>query len=859
VATSHRSDLFDQRGKLIRLGPRLGTGGEGSVFALAEAQDRAIKVYHRPPTANKVAKIVAMTRLANQRLTALAAWPLETVHSAPAGPVVGFAMPNVSGHKPVFELYSPKCRLQEFPTAGWPFLIRCAANAARAFRVIHDAGSIIGDVNHGNLLIARDATVKLIDCDSFQVRAGSQQWLCEVGVPEFQPPELQGVSFGTAERRPNHDYFGLAVLTFRLLFMGRHPFIGQFLGKGDMPVERAVKEYRFAYGVNAGAMQMRPPPGSLSMSNISPALSALFERAFARQGSQPDGRPGPSEWISGLDELSNQIKICTANPGHRFWSSLSKCPWCDIEAYGGFALFPVVFVPAGREGAFNLAALWQRVSSIPDPGAAPSLSTALSVKTVASPAAATTRSSRRKRFAAAAASLPIIYLAIALTFTDMANAIALVLTGLIFYAVAFGGRKDEIRTFRQRVDIARQHWHQIEQRWELEGGNKAFAHERSELERTKSLYESLPQERMRRLRELEINRHAAQKRAFLDKCFLAAARIKGIGDGRKAVLLAHNIETAADIEENRILAIPGFGESLVSNLIDWRHKQEARFRFDPNRGVDPNDKMKVEQEFMRQKAQLEQSLTQGANQLSAVAQQIRNRRAVIKAEADRLRKELAQAEADSVVVESPGSAPFAFASALAVAIMLFILKQPHSPTSIPPPVARDFSRVQKQDTPPPSPAASEQPSAPTGSHQDAPKLPAAAPEQSRAFTGQPRETPPLLSHPTKMTESTQLGGGPSSTVPALEQDQGLPYPQRLAKLFDLSDWPFVLAAVRTAERIETVALVSWSNPSNGHEGNVRRAESNLDREGCVNYRIMRRMNTSTRVDYLQTCNGEVRR
>lgn len=49
---------------------------------------------------------------------------------------------------------------------------------------------------------------------------------CDVGVPLWTPPELQGRDFRGLTRTKNHDRFGLAVLMFQLLFMGRHPFAG---------------------------------------------------------------------------------------------------------------------------------------------------------------------------------------------------------------------------------------------------------------------------------------------------------------------------------------------------------------------------------------------------------------------------------------------------------------------------------------------------------------------------------------------------------------------------------------------------------------------------------------------------------
>ncbi|MBN9376763.1 MAG: hypothetical protein BGO14_00140 [Chlamydiales bacterium 38-26] len=100
-------------------------------------------------------------------------------------------MPRLTDHKPIFELYSPKIRLQEFPKADWRFLIHAAINTARACSVIHEAGHVIGDVNHGNLFVASDATVQFIDRDSFQIFSKNKYLFCEVGVPTHQPPEMQ--------------------------------------------------------------------------------------------------------------------------------------------------------------------------------------------------------------------------------------------------------------------------------------------------------------------------------------------------------------------------------------------------------------------------------------------------------------------------------------------------------------------------------------------------------------------------------------------------------------------------------------------------------------------------------------------
>jgi len=274
--TRAKPALFDLAGRSLHLGSELGSGGEGAVYELGDRSDAVVKVYHKPLDPESSAKIVTMAKFGNERLLRLAAWPTEPIRvGSRAGSVVGFIMPKITGHKLAFNLNSPKLQLQQFPTASWQFLIRSAANAARAFTVVHESGHVIGDVNERNLFVGGNATVRLIDCDSYQITINGSRWFCEVGAPTHQPPELQNVRiYKGVVRTPNHDNFGLAVIIFQMLFMGRHPFSGRFGGTGEMPMERAISEYRFAYGSNAVAMQMQPPPASLGLNIPRPAGGA---------------------------------------------------------------------------------------------------------------------------------------------------------------------------------------------------------------------------------------------------------------------------------------------------------------------------------------------------------------------------------------------------------------------------------------------------------------------------------------------------------------------------------------------------------------------------------------------------------
>src|SRR5262249_17696082 len=220
--------FLTSKSEIVRLGRRIGTGAEGEVYEIQDQSDLVAKVYHEPPPPEKAEKLVVLSRLGNERLFNLSAWPVSTLSQEPDGAVVGFVMKKISQAEEVHALDSPKSRLQKFPEASWAFLIYVAANIARAVAAVHGQGLVIGDVNPKNILVTRKATVYLLDVDSFQVYFGGKTYRCEGGFPEYTPPELQGVAFRDIDREQGHDCFGLAVVIFLLVFFGRHPFLGRY-------------------------------------------------------------------------------------------------------------------------------------------------------------------------------------------------------------------------------------------------------------------------------------------------------------------------------------------------------------------------------------------------------------------------------------------------------------------------------------------------------------------------------------------------------------------------------------------------------------------------------------------------------
>jgi DNA-binding helix-hairpin-helix protein with protein kinase domain len=633
------------RGGHVPLGEELGRGGEGSVYEVVNRSDVVAKVYHKPIAAEKAAKIEAMATMKTDRLLSLTAWPVELLHT-PGGDPCGLLMPKVSGHKDIHHLYSPKSRKVEFPNADWRFLIRAAANTARAFAVIHDAGCVIGDVNHGGVTVSDKATVKLIDCDSFQVSACGQKFLCEVGVPDFTPPELQGKSFKGVVRSPNHDNFGLAVLMFRLLFMGRHPFAGRFLGPGDMPIEKAITEFRFPYGSGRALVQMEPPPNTPEIASASMPITLLLERAFAR-ASVNGSRPTASEWITALERLEKQLKQCHINASHHYVNGLQSCPWCRVEAATGVVLFNVyVYHQGGGIGSFDIAVAWSRIASVQPPGSAPVLvdKQGLGALRPCQEAVDAGGNPFMRKLGVALVIAAVIGLCVVFP-----AAWILWLGGGFFVGKAVGSKatnSQAVANFIAKHQAAESEYRTIKYRWDRDATDQRFAAKLRELEGYRSQWREVPNVRQRRYRELEQEREKAQLKRFLEQYTIDRAKIPGIGPGRKSMLESYNVETAWDVTDRDVSRVPGFGPALTCKLKEWRRSVEQRFRYDPSKGVDPRDIAALDREMVELKRKLEQHLIAGPTELTQITNQIMAQRNALERQVDDAYQAMAQAEVD---------------------------------------------------------------------------------------------------------------------------------------------------------------------------------------------------------------------
>lgn len=601
----------------VRLGPELGRGGEGAVHGVEGRPDDVAKLYLSPPEPRKADKLRALAAL-HAQLPAVAAWPKEVLLDA-AGAVRGFVMPRVKAHRDAHELYSPKSREEAFPEADFRFLVHVAANVARAFALVHEHGIVVGDVNHGNVMVSPDGTVMLIDCDSFQVRTPTALYPCDVGVPLFTPPELQGQSLRGRERTEDHDRFGLAVLLFHLLFMGRHPFAGRFRGAGEMPIERAIAEHRFAYGGDPRT-QMEPPPATVALSAMGSEIAGLFQAAFGPRGAAGE-RPRAQAWVAALDGLERRLRSCSRASWHHHLDGLAACPWCEIEGRTGVRLFGMKLVGTAATGAVDLEALWKAIASVPRPPAAPPLP---SSRPWSPPPELVKVATLRPLRRAAARALVLGGASIA-GGCMMGRLMSGVYVGLALVAAAVvvrprRGWSLSVQAAEDGERLARRRWNELLERWEREASRRAFEAKLAHLRQSRERLAKLAVEFDLRFQQLRTEVRGRQLARYLDRFRLDRAHIRGIDPSHVAMLAAYGIETAADLERAAILKVPGFARKRAAELLRWRKAQEKSFRFDASERVDPRELAAARHDLALERQRLVAALSAGPLELQQAAQ-----------------------------------------------------------------------------------------------------------------------------------------------------------------------------------------------------------------------------------------------
>lgn len=657
--------LVNGAGHWLELAKALGRGGEGVVHEIVGRPGFVAKIYHQPIQPDKALKLEAMARHAHPGLLEIAAWPVDVLRLRPDSPLQGFVMPKVNGYHEIHSLYGPSHRKRTFPHADWSFLVHAARNLASAFEAIHGRGHVIGDVNPGNVVVSAQALVKMIDCDSFQIDTGQRLFLCDVGVPQFTAPELQDRPFHGLRRTADHDAFGLALLCFHLLFMGRHPFAGRYQGKGDMPIERAIKEYRFAFGLRAAGRLMEPPPHTLPFEALPSSVAQLFERAFTSAAPAPN-RPTAQEWRLALEQLSRELRPCSRSESHKYPALATACPWCALEHSSGtvfFAPLPRVnrSYAATRPHDFQLEAVWHRIVAVsPPPFEAMPQPTAPMMATP-TPLSETIKHAQQLNFKKTIAIASVVLLA------GLAYPRLIGLWVLLAFAIWSLTQNKNVRREQQRRRLAlltaQRELIELRKSWQEQATEQPFVRELHHLHSVRDRYKSLAADLQRDSQQLESNQRQLQLQNFLENHFIDTAQIPGIRVTDHMALASYGIETAADISLQALEVVPGFGQHLgrqrVKALLAWRQTLEQQFRPNPRQGANPQALANLQEHYAQQRQGIEQELLAAPDKLAKIKTEILKQRAQLNIALIRQAMQHAQAQADLRVFRPSGLAMIA--------------------------------------------------------------------------------------------------------------------------------------------------------------------------------------------------------
>ncbi|MBK1655942.1 topoisomerase DNA-binding C4 zinc finger domain-containing protein [Allochromatium vinosum] len=476
--------------------------------------------------------------------------------------------------------------------------------------MVHQTGCVIGDLNHSGVLVAQDATVALIDADSFQFTLNGKYYPCVVGVPDFTPPELHGRNLASVQRTIEHDNFGLAVAIFHLLFMGRHPYAGRYSGP-DISMGDAISQNRFAFSLTRqAATQTTPPPGSLKLDMFPDAISRAFENSF---GLSPSARPTAMDWIHALNSLEGLLNRCSKIKTHYYPGSARGCVWCELMGNSRFDMFPDLAtvdlnIPTDAHGteqaireilAFRFPTVADLLPAVAQPHG---VSNAL-------------REARREKRWRPLSGLLMIGSAIA-GFIFAAPA-GIVWFGLLIWGlVKFSDREVESapfqKTFKEADERVQRELNAFVQRNGMTEVMKVYG----DLDVAIATYKGLDDALARELMVMKSNRESRQRQTYLDRFSIRHANISGIGPAKTATLISFGIETAADVNQSAVLRVPGFGDVMTGKLMAWRRGLESRFKYDstPN-AQDVADERTLRGRFSAEKAKLESVIRNGLGTL----------------------------------------------------------------------------------------------------------------------------------------------------------------------------------------------------------------------------------------------------
>ncbi len=323
-------------GKVL-LGKMLNRGGaSGKIYSVQERKELVAKIFHN----------TEKSRTNRQKLEAMLlnkphfppveadgieytqiAWP-EALLEDEQGFCVGYLMPliNMEAAVSLDHLMQKAVRKKLGLSEKYAYRIFAAYNVASMVTSLHKCGHYIVDLKPSNVSVYKNnMLVAMVDCDGFSIKGEkNNRYPAEFVSEEYIYPE--GMNLACNEMGEEQDKFALAVIIFRLLNNGIHPYSGSPRKTDDemLTIQNRIEQYHYAYGLWPDKYQA-PHPYSLHEYFDKDTLE-MFERAFTKSAK----RPTAYEWQEHLWKLMHHLRQCKNNPNHVYFTT-KGCGLCMTD------------------------------------------------------------------------------------------------------------------------------------------------------------------------------------------------------------------------------------------------------------------------------------------------------------------------------------------------------------------------------------------------------------------------------------------------------------------------------------------------------------------------------------------------
>lgn len=296
---------------------------------------------------NDERKIKIMIDSSKGKNTQCLAWPQEMLYDE-NGRFAGYTKHHLIG-KTLSEAFNDHY-------LSWEDRVALARNLSLAVKNIKDMGHIFGQFNchsftpidlvrspkeyfyiiynKNKLIVSNCRTLQIYDTDRRIIGSGGL-----TSDDYYSSPEnIDHILNTPTEEIYSHpfictkesDYFSLAIIIFKLLSYGTHPFM-----KGrtwDYEIGILFGKCIFFPETCEGYKVGKPKTFQLNIDEVfPPEICELFKRTFVYGHKVPKLRATADEWYSALSDLLQNLKQCEHNQMHYYHRSLQECPWCLNE------------------------------------------------------------------------------------------------------------------------------------------------------------------------------------------------------------------------------------------------------------------------------------------------------------------------------------------------------------------------------------------------------------------------------------------------------------------------------------------------------------------------------------------------